>query len=249
MIARSKDRGEAAQIELIETTKNPNIELLIADLSLMEDVRKVSEELHQKTDKIDVLINNAGFMGYPERTLTKEGIEATVATNHLGPFLLTRLNEDLINASEYARVIFVSSVAHSLGNLDFDDLEMEKEYKVFNAYSNTKFMNVLCTEEYARRRADSHITFNSLHPGNVSTNIAHSYSKWFRFLYELGRPFLTSARNSGKTSYRLATDPKLEGVSGKYFSDSKMKPAKNKQLNEENAAKLWDWSEKRVGLV
>jgi NAD(P)-dependent dehydrogenase (short-subunit alcohol dehydrogenase family) len=246
MVSRSEERGAAAREELISDTGNEKIDLMLADISLMEDVRKLAENIKSKYPIIDVLINNAGFMGFPERRLTKEGIEATVATNHLGPFLLTRLLQENIAPSDHARVVFVSSVVHSMGKLDFEDLEMEKDYSAFKAYSNTKFMNVLSTEEFARR--DDRIAFNSLHPGNVSTNIAHSYPKWFRILYEIGRPFLTSASSSGKTSFKLATDPKLEGVSGKYFSDGKLKPAKNKQLTPDNAKKLWEWSEQRAGL-
>lgn len=248
MVSRNPEKGEAARQELVHSTGSEKIDLRIADISLLDNVRQLAKEIQESYEKIDVLINNAGFMGYPERRLTQEGIESTVATNHLGPFLLTRLLEEHLLKSDYARVVFVSSVVHSMGKLDFDDLEMENEYKVFQAYSNTKFMNVLTTEEFARRHADTHLTFNSLHPGNVATNIAHSYSPWFKFLYELGRPFLTSARKSGKTSYILAADPKLEGVSGKYFSDGKMKSAKNKQLSPENAQKLWEWSERRAGL-
>src|SRR2546421_10204755 len=127
MVARSKERGEAARSEIIRKSQNNSVDLLLADLSSLESVRQLAAEFQKKYSKLHVLINNAGLFNQ-RRRVTADGYENTFATNYLAPFLLTNLQLDLLKANAPSRIINVSSVGHNNGHINFDDLNLEKEY-------------------------------------------------------------------------------------------------------------------------
>jgi NAD(P)-dependent dehydrogenase (short-subunit alcohol dehydrogenase family) len=142
---------------------------LRADLSSMEEVRWVGTELKNTLPRLDVLINNVGVI-VPERRTTVDGYEYTFALDHLCSFLLTNLLIDKLKASAPSRIINVSSSAHILGKVHFDDLMLEKGYSPFKAYGQAKLANILFTRELARRLEGTGVTANSLHPGLVKTH-------------------------------------------------------------------------------
>ena len=169
IVARNKIKGETVLEEIRNSTGNAKLELFIADLSSMNDVRRLAQEFITKHARLDVLVNNAGGV-YDTHQTTIDGFEYTFAFNHLAYFLLTNLLLDTLRESAPSRIINVSSGAQANGKLDFDDLMGEKHYSSFSAYSASKLANVMFTYALARRLSGTGVTVNALHPGLVGTN-------------------------------------------------------------------------------
>ena len=170
IIGRSKARTEETVREIQTVSGNQQVHSLLGDLSLISEVRRVADEFKQRFARLDVLVNNAGAV-FAKRQETREGHEMTLALNHLNYFLLTHLLLDRLKSSAPARIVNVSSEAHTGGSLRLDDLQSKQSYGRggFNAYSQSKLMNVMFTYELARRLAGSGVTANALHPGLVSS--------------------------------------------------------------------------------
>src|SRR2546427_6459967 len=167
MAARNKERGEAARVEIIRESGNSSVDLLIADLSSLESVRQLAIEFQKKYSKLHVLINNAGLFNQ-RRNVTTDGYENTFATNYLASFLLTNLQLPILKASAPSRIINVSSVGHYNGHINFDDLNLEKEYGGGKGYGQTKLAPVLFTHELAKKLQGNPGTGNSRTPGTVT---------------------------------------------------------------------------------
>jgi NAD(P)-dependent dehydrogenase (short-subunit alcohol dehydrogenase family) len=243
MVARSPERGAAA-VEMVKAKSgNPEVSLLIADLSSQESIRKLAAEFKAKHDRLHVLLNNAGGV-FVKRSLTVDGIEMTFAVNHLAYFLLTELLLDLIRASAPARIIDVSSAAHGGGHIDFDDLQHEKRWAYFKAYADSKLANILFTRELARRLEGTGVTVNCLHPGVVTTGFGKNNPGLPRALITIAGPFMLSPEKGARTSVYLATSPEVEGVTGKYFDKCKVVSSNKQSYDTGVAARLWDISEK-----
>ena len=157
-----------------------------------------------------MLVNNAG--GYwNTRHVTADGLERTFALNHLAPFLLTDLLLDRLKANGRARVVTVASGAHTMGRIDFDDLQGERSYSGSRAYNQSKLANVLFTYELARRLEGSGVTANALHPGVVRTGFgADDPGTVQRLLVPFLRGFMKSPAQGAATSIHLASAPDLE---------------------------------------
>jgi NAD(P)-dependent dehydrogenase (short-subunit alcohol dehydrogenase family) len=150
MVCRNKERGQAALEDIIAKSNNQSVELMLADLSLMGEVRNLVEEFKQKHDKLHILMNNAAL--WPtKKMMTPEGLETQFAINHLSHFLLTNLLLEIVKSSAPARIINTSSGLHKRARIDFDNLQAEKKYKHMSVYGQTKLENVLFTKELARR--------------------------------------------------------------------------------------------------
>src|SRR5512138_2567631 len=149
IVGRDAARTAALVEEIRRLSGKPNVDSLLADLSSQQDVRRLANEFKSKYARLHVLLNNAGAI-FLQRQLSVDGIEMTFALNHLAYFLLTNLLLDTLKASAPARIINVSSDAHTSGRIDFDDLQGERSYG-FGAYGNSKLANILFTIELARR--------------------------------------------------------------------------------------------------
>src|SRR5579859_1049749 len=167
MVCRDPGRGSAARNAVAQVATGPEPTLLLADLSSQAAVYALSDEVHARFARIDVLLNNAGAI-FARRELTADGIEKTFAVNHLAPFLLTNLLLDLVRASPAGRIVTVASESHS-GRLDFDNLQGERRYSFLAAYNRSKLGNILFTYELARRLAGTGVTANCLSPGPTMT--------------------------------------------------------------------------------
>ena len=224
------------------------VDVFVADLSSQQEVRRLAEEVLTAYPRLDVLVNNVG--GYwATRHTTVDGLEHTFAVNHLAPFLLTNLLLDRLRASTPARVVTVSSGAQAMGTIDFEDLQGEHDYSGQRAYNQSKLANVMFTYELARRLQGSGVTANALHPGVVRTNFGREDSKgWMRLLLPVIRPFLKSPERGAATSLYLASSPDVEGVTGRYFANSKPKTSAKASQDTTAAARLWDVSAALVGL-
>ena len=250
MVCRNAKRGKDALQEIKKKSGSESVELFIADLSNQDSIARMTLEFKKKYDRLDVLINNAGLM-IRKKTLTDEDFEITFAVNYLGHFILTNLLLDLMKKSVPSRIINVSSGIHFRGNINLDDINYSNGYSMFKAYSDSKLANILFTYALARRLEGTGVSANTLNPGVVRTNIVHrEFTVVIDILYyALARLFTISPKRGAKTSVFLASSPKIENITGKYFHKSK--PVKSSQLSYDTTLqnKLWELSEKlmRVG--
>ena len=245
MVCRSRERGEAALTEIQGVLQGRGrLELKLADLSIMSATRALAEDLKRTHPRIDVLVNNAGGI-FNERRVTPEGLEFTFALNHMSYFILTTQLLDTLKASAPARIINVSSGAHTRGRIPLDDLQYKRSYSAFRAYSDTKLANVLFTYELARRLEGSGVTCNCLHPGVVATGFSSQGGpplfKWFLKWFQV---FLLTPERGAETTVYLASSPEVEGVSGKYFSRRKAVRSSRRSRDDELAQRLWEASER-----
>jgi NAD(P)-dependent dehydrogenase (short-subunit alcohol dehydrogenase family) len=244
---RDRERTEAAAREIREVGGG-QVDAFVADMSSQAGVRRLAAEVLQRLPRIDVLVNNVG--GYWDtRHVTADGLERTFALNHLAPYLLTRLLLDRLQQSAPARVVTVSSGAHTMGRIDFDDLGLERSYSGMKAYSQSKLANLLFTYELARRLGASGVAANAVHPGMVNTGFgAEDAGSIQRLFTPLMRPFMKSPAQGAATSIFLASSPEVEGVTGGYFAGCKPKSSSKRSQDEADAARLWQVSADLVGL-
>ncbi|WP_322793714.1 SDR family oxidoreductase [Bellilinea sp.] len=248
IIGRNPQKTEQTVREIREQSDNPRVDFLIADLSEQEQVRRVAAEYRHRYDQLHVLINNAGAF-FAKRELTADGLEKTFALNHLAYFLLTHLLLDLLTKSAPARIINVSSAAHFGGKINFDDLNAEKSYSGWGAYSNSKLMNVLFTYELARRLQGSGVTVNCLHPGFVATQFGKNNGGLIGLgLSLVQRVGAISPEQGAETTLYLATSPEVEGITGRYFDQKKAVESSKISQDEETARRLWEVSLELTGL-
>lgn len=244
LLARDAQRGEDARARIAEATGNSSVELLLADMSSQRQIRDAAREFRGHHDQLDILINNAGAV-FPRFERTEDGIEQTFAVNHLGYLLLTTLLLDRIEASGDARIVNVSSIAHRRGRLDFDDLDGESGWSTMGAYRRSKAANVLFTYDLARRFEGRGVTANAIHPGLVATNFG-SGVRWIRWATRPVRRWMTQPAEAGATLVRLAADPELAGVTGRYFEKWDERASSEYSHDRDVQAALWAASERLV---
>ena len=233
MVSRDRERGDAARAEVESKTGNRQVELLFADLSSQQSIRHLVTEFEAKHNRLHVLVNNAGIT-LARRTATEDGIEAVFATNHLAAFLLTTLLLPVLKASAPSRVVTVSSSAHSMGKIDFDDLQSVRGYSEIRTYNASKLANVLFTYELARRLAGSGVTANVVEPGFVKTNLRVPFP-FSLFSFMRGSP-----SNGARPTVFLASSAEVEGVSGTFFNQKGVATKSSKLSYDDDAARrLW----------
>jgi len=249
IVGRDPGRTDKALAEIKRRSGSGDVTALLCDFASQAQVRKLAADFRAAHGRLDVLVNNAGAVN-ARRTLTEDGLEATLAVNHLGYFLLTRLLEDLVVRSAPSRIVSVASRAHYRGSLDFDDLGYEKGgYSAIGAYSRSKLANVLFSNELARRLAGKGVSVNCLHPGVVATGIWAKSPWWVQPVVALIRPFcFISAEEGGRTITQLAAAPEGAAHHGAYLSDGKLAKAGRQARDEALARRLWDVSARLVGL-
>ncbi len=250
--ARDRAKGEAALDDIKQRGGSDRVDLMLVDLASFDSIRQLAEEFQVRHPRLHVLVNNAGAYN-TTRTLTRDGFETTFGVNHLGYFLLTRLLLDAITSSAPARIVSVSSGAHTGARMNFDDLQGERSYRGFGAYGQSKLANVLFTYELARRLEGTGVTANCLHPGVVMTGFGKNNSGMvgglFGVFQAVAKPFLLTPEKGAQTSIYLASSPEVEGVTGKYFADCREKQSNAISHDREVARKLWEISEQMVATA
>lgn len=250
MVCRDIKKGTTA-LEEIKTLSGSNaIDLLIADLSSQADLRLLAKTIEERYAKLHVLINNAGLVSY-KKTLSVDNIEMTLAVNHLAPFLLTLLLQNLLKKSAPSRVINISSAAHKWAKLDINDLNYEhRKYRFMHAYSQSKLITNMMTFELARKLSGTGVTVNCVHPGAVKTNIGSdpTHNATLKFIDKLIKSVLISPQQAAKPIIDYALSPNWEKISGKYLV--KGKEAKSSKISYDQilAEKIWQMSTKLVGV-
>jgi NAD(P)-dependent dehydrogenase (short-subunit alcohol dehydrogenase family) len=204
-----------------------------ADFGDLAAVVRMAQELGARLPRLDVLINNAGVY-MTERRMTRDGFEMTLAVNHLAHFLLTGLLLPLLKKTDAPRVVTVSSMVHSGGRIDFDDMNCGRHFDGYHAYATSKLANALFANELARR--EPWLTSNSLHPGVIGTKLLHA-------AFSVQGAAVTAG---ARTSVYLATSPEVAGTTGRYFDNCAEMTASAQALDRELAQRLWTWSEQAL---
>ncbi len=249
LVGRNKDKTKAIVRELSEKHDTiQRVDSVLADLSSLEEIRKLADMVKSRYQSLDVLVNNAGGI-FMQRQESVDGYEMTFALNHLNYFYLTHLLLDLIKNSQSARIVNVASKAHYGASLDFEDLQLTRGYSAFKAYGRSKLANILFTRALAKRLDGKAVTVNALHPGFVASNFGRTNNNR---LYQLFMPlFMLAAippEEGAQTSIYLASSPDVEGQTGLYFDRKKSIRPSKQALDDETAEKLWEISAQLTGL-
>ncbi len=249
LVGRNPEKGQAVVTELRSETGNEAIRFHLADLSNLNQVTALAQEIQSTYDHLDVLLNNAGAY-FHEIQKTQEGLEKTFALNHLAYFHLTNLLLDMIQEGKRSRVVNVASNAHNGFKIDFDNLQSTREYKGWPAYGKSKLANIMFTYELHRRTQGSGITVNCLHPGFVRTQFGHNNTGLSRWLISGGQKiFAISLEAGSRTSIFLANSPEVEGISGLYFEKGKPKTSSSASYDTDNQQRLWRASQELIDSV
>ncbi|MBZ0200018.1 MAG: SDR family NAD(P)-dependent oxidoreductase [Ignavibacteriaceae bacterium] len=208
------------------------------EFTSFSEVKKMAEEINNRYDKLDVLINNAGVYKR-EKIITTDGFETTFQVNHLSHFLLTNLLLDILQKAEHPKVIVVSSVAHMRAKLDFKNLNAEKSFDAYGQYAVSKLANILFAKKLSYNLNGTAVKVNSLHPGVIKTKLLSQGFELSGSKVQFGASIPTF----------LAADPHASEINGQYFSkhfDLPVLPSED-AMNEKYQKKMWDMSEKLTG--
>ncbi|TNN40215.1 Retinol dehydrogenase 12 [Liparis tanakae] len=241
MACRDMDRAQAAVKEVIELSGSENVLCMKLDLADSKSIREFAEAINKDEPKLNILINNAGVMVCPYGK-TADGFEMQIGVNHFGHFLLTNLLIDLIKRSAPARIVTVSSMAHSWGSINLEDINSEKAYDKKGAYSQSKLANVLFTRSLAGKLEGTGVTTYSLHPGVVQTDLWRHLSGPQQFVMKMVSPFTKSSSQGAQTSIYCAVEPALAKESGGYYSDCAPASCSAAGKDDVLAQKFWDLS-------
>ncbi len=238
---RDAARGAAVALEIARA--GGAAEVLPIDLASFGSVREAVRRFEASHGALDVLVNNAGT-AVRRREVTADGHERTWQTNFLGAYLLTRLLLPALRRAPRPRVVNVGSDAHRTGRIDWENLELERGYGAYRAYANTKLALLLFTRELARREPG--VAANVLHPGAIATGIWRPAPPPLRWL--IGAILPSSPRGAAPV-VRLAADPALDGVTGRYFSRFREAEPARPARRDDDAARLWGVAAKATGLA
>ncbi|KAG7274187.1 hypothetical protein CRUP_008563 [Coryphaenoides rupestris] len=253
LACRDRESAEHAAREIRHDAGPDRGEVVVKrlDLASLSSVREFCEEINKEESTVDVLINNAGVFQCPYAT-TEDGFEMQLGVNHLGHFLLTHLLLDRLRSAAAGRVVVVTSKLYKYGHINFQDPNSQRGYDKAFCYSQSKLANLLfCTELSRRLGPASAVTVNAASPGMVRTRLGrHVHIPLLaRPLFYLAQlAFFRSALQGAQTPLYLACSPLVEGVSGRYFADCAEQPLLDKATDAEAARRLWELSERMVGL-
>jgi len=247
LLGRNPRKCESVQREIAEAVgRKP--ELLICDLMNRGDVERAAEAYLASGRPLHLLVNNAGLVNL-QRKLNAEGLEQTFAVNYLSMFQLTLRLFERLKASAPARIVNISSDSYKIARLELDNLQLERDYSVSQAYARSKLAILIFSLELARRVEGSGVSVNAVDPGPVASNIGANNPG---FLYALAKPMIRylfpSAARAARTCLRVATDPALESSSGGYWRSLRRRERPLKQPDPELAAGLWRESVRLTGV-
>ena len=246
---RNQARTEAAATGIRAAPGSPAVDAFAADMSVQAGVRHLAALVADTYPRLDVLVNNVGGF-WAHRHLTADGLERTFALNHLAPFLLTHLLLERLAASAPARIVTVSSGAHTAGRIDFDDLQGERNYSGQRAYSQSKLANVMFTYELARRLAGTGVTATVCHPGVTATSFgAEDQAAHLAAMIRVARLFMKTPAQGALTPLYLASSPEVEGVTGRYYANRKPTTSSKASYDTTAAARLWQVSAGLAGIT
>ncbi len=234
---RNDARAEAAAQDIRRASANDRVASVVADFASLQQVREMAGQILAEYERLDVLIHNAGvFMA--ERRLSEDGIEMTLAVNHIAPFLLTHVLLDLVKRSAPARIIVVSSTTHQNARIDFERLHGAAPFDGHEAYAMSKLANVLFAFELAERLTGLQVTVNALHPGVIDTKLLRA-----------GYGAQGAGVEAGAaTPVYLATSPDVATISGKYFARQRIATPSPLAYDRDLRRVVWEASERLAGI-
>ncbi|TMS09023.1 Retinol dehydrogenase 11 [Larimichthys crocea] len=231
-------KGEQAARDIMKEVKAAKVVARQLDLADTKSICQFAENIYNTEKALHYLINNAGVAICPYST-TVDGYEMQFGVNHLGHFFLTFLLLDLLKHSAPSRVINVSSVAHTMGKIQFDDLSGEKDYHPVRAYAQSKLANVLFTRELAKRTEVLGVTTYSVDPGVVATELTRHFR---RPLLDVLKTFNFLARTPAEGAYTTiycTVTPENQLLTGGYYKDCARAEASRAGQDDGTALKLW----------
>ncbi|MEM6281729.1 MAG: SDR family NAD(P)-dependent oxidoreductase [Chloroflexota bacterium] len=250
---RNAQRGEVGIADIKARSGSEKVDLLLADMSSMGEVRRMAAEFIEKYDRLDVLINNVGLVA-TERWETVDGYEAMLAVNVLAPMLLTHELLPMLKQNANSRVIFVTGGQLADGSVDFNNLQAEKEFLSLNTYSHAKRVMMAGVYAFAQRVEGTGISINAAYPGAAGTNMTadltpESVPQPIRLVFPLFKWFMSKQdpANAAVSSIYLASSPEAEGVSGQYYSQKASQiawPAKSGELSQ----RVWEITMDMLGI-
>ncbi len=242
--ARDPDKGSAVADEIAATAAT-EVAVLHVDFSDLASVRHAAAAYRESHDDLALLVNNAGTI-IGKRQTTVDGHEATFATNHLGPFLFTKLLTAPLVTGGPARVINTSSVAHTYAKegILFDDPGFaERRYRFMEVYGHSKLANILHAAEINARMGDDGVVAMAVHPGVVRTGLGTGTSRVVRLAERIGGMWMRSPQEGADTIVWLATEPTVDLSEGIYFADRAPSRSTRHARDAHQATRLWDLSE------
>ena len=244
IVGRDLEKSRTAVARIKEQTGDSHVKFLLADLSVQAEIRRLAEEFKARYSHLHVLVNNAGGM-FLNGQGSADGIEMTLALNHLGYYLLTRLLCDVLKASAPARIVNVASVAHFGARIDLANLQ----FNGWKGYKRSKLANILFTYELARRLEGTGVTVNALSPGLVASNFGMNNRGLFPLIKPLVNCFAISSEQGARTSIHLACSADVEGATGKYFTGCRPRRSSAASYDRAAAVRLWEMSARMTGLA
>jgi NAD(P)-dependent dehydrogenase (short-subunit alcohol dehydrogenase family) len=248
MVARNLAKAEQVKKD-IQLLYPVTIDIIVADFSRPQHVRRAAAKIVERYQKIDVLINCAGLHS-TKATYTPEGFETVFFVNHLASFLFTQLLLERLIQSAPSKILHINSEGHRFNGLDIDDVHWKRRhYTGLRGYGASKSAQLLTMWELADQLKDSGVTINAMHPGDVRTSIGSNNGWLYRLFSKLFiQPMLKDPKISGEAIYYLVADPQMDGVSGKFFHLTiEEKPAKH-AMNRALGKQVYDLSMKLTGL-
>jgi NAD(P)-dependent dehydrogenase (short-subunit alcohol dehydrogenase family) len=249
VIGRDRERGDTLVAEA--STLAGEIRFHRADLATQATVRSLAADLLDAYDRIDALVHNAGLSAR-HRTETEDGIERTLAVNHLAPYLLTHDLLDRLRSSAPARVVVTASDIHRRAAFEFDDFQFTEDYDALQAYARSKLATVAFTLELADRLGEAEITANCVHPGFVpSTDLFRDARVWTRAMIRVAAivPGIGTTRREGaRRLCELVTAPEFGERTGTYLTGDGITSPSAEASDPENRERLWETSADLVGV-
>ena len=248
MLCRDKARGQKARIDIISESNNPNVDLMVADLSSIEEVKQFAREFQSRYDALHVLANLAGI-AYPKRGISADGLEINFATNILGPFILTELLLDLLIHSGPSTIINVSGEAHRTGQIHFNDLQLKKKFTLAASKGQAAMARVMWTSELAHRLHRTSVTANSFCPGRTRTRLHRHFPAPIRWgLNFLDRIYGKKPEENMKPVLDFVLNAGLNGTSGKYLVEGEIGAPIPLSLYRGMGKRLWRTCERMAGM-
>ncbi|MFP6655675.1 MAG: SDR family NAD(P)-dependent oxidoreductase [Myxococcota bacterium] len=246
IVCRNESKGQATLAEIRRRAPDSTASMLVGDLGVQADIRRMAAEFLATSKPLHVLFNNAGVVQL-SRSTTVDGLETTFAVNHLGPFLLTTLLLERLRATGPARVVCTASGAYrfSGGSLDFEDLQAESDYTAFGAYGRSKLCNILFTAELARRERESEspVSAYCFHPGFVGSDFAKNNGPIARAIMTVAAALARSSEKGAETGIYLCSSPNVADQTGGYYFNMKQRQLRSFARDAELAERLWQASE------
>jgi NAD(P)-dependent dehydrogenase (short-subunit alcohol dehydrogenase family) len=249
MVVRDQTRGERARSQVAEVATGKPPVLMVADLSVQAQVRDLANEIRDRYDAVDILLNNAGN-AFNDRAQSADGVELTWATNHLAPFLLTDLLLPALVAAPGSRVVNVTTEAYSR-KLDLDNLQGERKYSWMRAYRTSKLGVVLFTTELARRIKGSGVTVVAVSPGPTKTGFGGGGPAGLMGVVTgllKHTPLLKPPDQAAEGIVWAATAPELADTPGALYMHHKKLTLKGAAVDPALAARVWAISEQQTGI-